>query len=511
MELEFAGRFLVWIISILVPAVVLHLHLHRRKTISRQRLPPGPRGWPVFGNMFDLGEMPHKTLMGLKRQYGSVVWLRLGSINTVVVLTAKAAAELFKNHDVAFADRTITEVMTAQSYEKGSLALAPYGTYWRVMKRIMTVEMLVTKRINETVPVRRKCADVLLTWIENETTVGGSSVAVARFVFLSLFNMLGNLILSRDLVDPESRIGSEFFTAMMGLMEWGGHPNIVDVFPCLRWLDPQGLKRKMNRDLGNTYEIVSGFLKERMKEREAEGAESRKKDFLEVLLNFEGNGKDEPQTLSEHELIIIIMEIFLAGSETTSSSIEWAMTELLLKPETMDKAKAELAQVVGPNRKFEESDIDNCKYLQAIIKETLRLHPPIPFLVPRKAIHDTEFMGYHIPQNTQLFINVCAIGRDPECWGNPSSFRPERFLNLKTEYKGHHFELIPFGAGRRICAGIPLAHRMLHLVLGSLLHAFDWGIDRDFDDDIRDTRERMGVTVRKLKPLRAIARKSQLN
>nr|GLL32202.1 cytochrome P450 76A1-like [Ipomoea trifida] len=168
--------------------------------------------------------------------------------------------------------------------------------------------MLVTKRINEMVPVRRNCADVLLTWIENETTAGGSSVAVARFVFLSLFNMLGNLILSLDLVDPKSRMGSEFFTAMMGLMEWGGHPNIVDVFPCLRWLDPQGLKRKMDRDLGNTSEIVSGFLKEEMKEREAEGAESsRKKDFLEVLLNFEGNGKDEPQTLSEHELIIIII------------------------------------------------------------------------------------------------------------------------------------------------------------------------------------------------------------
>lgn len=201
----------------------------------------------------------------------------------------------------------------------------------------------------------------------------------------------------------------------------------------------------------------------------------------------------------------------MAGSETTSSSIEWAMTELLLKPETMAKAKAELAQVVGPNRKFEESDIDNCKYLQAVIKETLRLHPPIPFLVPRKAIHDTKFMGYNIPKNTQLFINVWAIGRDPECWEDPSCFQPERFLGSKIEYKGQHFELIPFGAGRRICAGIPLAHRMLHLVLGSLLHAFDWEIDRDFGDDIRDNRERMGVTVRKLKPLRAMAKKSVLN
>lgn len=184
------------------------------------------------------------------------------------------------------------------------------------------------------------------------------------------------------------------------------------------------------------------------------------------------------------------------------------MTELLSNPEAMDKVKAELTEVLGnTNKKFEETNIDNHKYLQAVVKETLRLHPPIPFLVPRKAIQETEFLGYNIPKDTQVFVNVWAIGRDPECWKDPFDFKPERFLDLKTEYRGQNFEFIPFGAGRRICAGIPLAHRMLHLLLGSLLHEFDWEIDNSLLDEVLDTQDRMGVTVRKLKPLKAIPKR----
>lgn len=202
-----------------------------------------------------------------------------------------------------------------------------------------------------------------------------------------------------------------------------------------------------------------------------------------------------------------MQEIFFAGSETTSSSIEWAVTELLCNPEAMYKVKSELSDVVGDTKKFNEANIDSLKYLQAVIKETLRLHPPIPFLVPRKAIQETEFMGYHIPKDTQIFVNAWAIGRDPKCWKDPLDFKPERFLESNIEYRGQNFEFIPFGAGRRICAGIPLAHRVLHLVLGSLLHEFDWEIDISVLDEALDTQDRMGVTVRKLKPLKAIPKK----
>lgn len=201
-----------------------------------------------------------------------------------------------------------------------------------------------------------------------------------------------------------------------------------------------------------------------------------------------------------------VQEIFLAGSETTSSTTEWALTELLRNPEKMAKVKAELANVTGNRRRLEESDIDNLKYLQAVVKETMRLHPPIPLLVPRKAMKDTEFMGYHIPKDTQVFVNAWAIGRDPNCWNDPLSFEPERFLGSKIDYKGQNYEFIPFGAGRRMCAGVPLAHKMLHLIIGSLLHEFDWHYDSPGTMDMAD---RIGITVRKFVPLRAIPIKSR--
>uniref|UniRef100_A0A5B6YTT0 Cytochrome P450 76A2-like n=1 Tax=Davidia involucrata TaxID=16924 RepID=A0A5B6YTT0_DAVIN len=505
--MEWAWSFLVCsIIIVLSPALFI---LHHRKISTTNRLPPGPPGWPVFGHMFKLGTMPHKTLAGFKQHYGPVIWLKLGSRNTMVVLTANTAAELFKNHDLSFMERTVTSVFQSQGYDKGALSLAPYGTYWRVLRRICTVEMFVNRKINETVSIRRKCVNDMLSWIEKEARVVTPEVRaihVTRFVFLASFNMLGNLMLSRDLVDPESKEGSEFFTAMIDLIEWTGHPNIVDSFPWLRLLDPQGLRKKMDRDMGKALMIASGFVKERIKERQ-EGRESRNKDFLDVLLEFEGSGKDEPAKLSHQEINIFILEMFLAGSETTSSSLEWALTELLCNPTSMMKVKDEIATVIGPNRKLEEGDIDNLQYLQAVLKETLRLHPPVPLLIPRKAIRETDFMGYQIPKETQVFVNAWAMGRDPECWDDPLSFKPERFLGSKIDYKGQHFELIPFGAGRRMCVGVPLAHRMLHLVLGSLLQEFDWELGGDVTPETMDRKERMGVIVRKLEPLKAVPKK----
>ncbi|KAI7738854.1 hypothetical protein M8C21_012271, partial [Ambrosia artemisiifolia] len=486
--------------------------IHRKKAANAgKRQPPAPPGWPVFGNLFNLGAMPHRTVAGLATDYGPVVRLKLGSVNTVAILSAKAATELFKNHDLTFVERTVTETSKSHDYDKSSLALAPYGMYWRVLRKICTVEMLVAKRINESTDVRRQCVDNMLDWIEIEANSAkvGKGVHVAKFVFLASFNLLGNLMLSRDLANPDSKLGSEFFTLMLGLMEWGGHPNISDLYPWLRRFDLQGLRAKMDRDVGKAIEIASGWVKERVEKRskEAEQGNERRKDFLDVLLDYEGTGKDEPEKMSERDITIFILEIFLAGSETTSSTIEWALTELLRHPEKMVWAKKELASVIGPNEKFDESAIDKLPYLQAIIKETLRLHAPIPFLVPRKASHDTTFMGYHIPKDTQLFVNAWAIGRDPECWENPNSFEPERFSGSKVDYKGQHFELIPFGAGRRMCVGVPLAQRVLHLVLGSLLHEFDWEVESNVKPEALDMRDKMGIVVRKLEPLKAIPKK----
>ncbi|GMN39330.1 hypothetical protein TIFTF001_008551 [Ficus carica] len=296
------------VIAFLSPTLLLLLMSRRRHGLW---LPPGPPAWPVFGNMFDLGAMPHKSLAELRDIYGDVLWLRLGAINTMAVLSAKAAAELFKKNDMSFVDRSVSETVRSHGYHESSLALAPHGSYWRLLRRLLTVKMMVGKRINDAAVMRRKCIDDMLTWIEEEAREGsdGGGIPVGRFVFLMSFNHIGNLMLSRDLVDPDKEEASEFFAAMAGVMEWSGRPNVADFFPWLRWLDLQGLRRKMDRDMGKALEIASKFVKERIKERKLGNGlvVEERKDFLDVLLEFEGNGKDEPAKFSDHQIFIFIL------------------------------------------------------------------------------------------------------------------------------------------------------------------------------------------------------------
>lgn len=194
-------------------------------------------------------------------------------------------------------------------------------------------------------------------------------------------------------------------------------------------------------------------------------------------------------------------DFFTAGTDTTSSTLEWAMTELLRNPEKLAKAQAELEQVVGKNKVVKEADISKLPYLQAIIKETLRTHPPTVFLLPRKANNDVKLYGYIVPKNAQIFVNLLAISRDPTHWKNPDLFSPERFFELEIDLKGHDFGFIPFGAGRRTCPGDTLAFRMLNLMLGSLLHCFNWKFRDDEDLDMND---KFGITIQKAKPLHVI-------
>ena len=197
-------------------------------------------------------------------------------------------------------------------------------------------------------------------------------------------------------------------------------------------------------------------------------------------------------------------DLFLAGTDTTSGTIEWAMAELLHNPEKMAKAQRELQEVLGKDGIVQESDISKLPYLQAIVKEAFRLHPPGPLLAPHKAESDVEIRVFTVPKNSQVLVNVWAIGRDPSTWSNPNAFVPERFLGCDIDVKGRDFELIPFGAGRRICLGLPLAHRMVHLILASLLHSYAWKLDDGMKPADMDMNEKLGLTLHKVQPLRAI-------
>ncbi|KDP43102.1 hypothetical protein JCGZ_27051 [Jatropha curcas] len=497
--------------SLLFLATIVLLLLNQRKArhgANRQR-PPGPKPWPIFGNILHLGSMPHRTLYNLRFKYGPVLWLSLGCSNTLVIQSAKAAEELFKNHDITFSDRKVPESWTAHNYYQGSLAFGRYGSYWQFLRRTVTVELMTSKKINDSALIRQKCIDKMIEYIEEDVATANAKgdsgeVVVARYVFVMAFNLIGNLVLSKDLLNAQSKEGTEFFDAMDKVMEWGGKPNIADFFPFLKGLDPQRVKKNMKVALGRTINIVDKFVKERVEEKKLM-KENVKRDLLDALLEYEGDGKG-PDKISTHNMHIIILEIFFGGTETTSGTIEWAMSELFSNPESMMKVKEELNQVIG-KRKVEESDIDELPYLQAVVKETMRLHPVIPLLVPRNTLQDTNFMGYEIPKDTQVFVNAWSIGRDPDAWEDPLSFKPEKFIGSNIDYKGQNFELLPFGSGRRICVGIPLAHRIVQFALASLLHCFDWKLDSHSAVDTLDMNERMGFTVRKLKPAKAIPKK----
>ena len=180
------------------------------------------------------------------------------------------------------------------------------------------------------------------------------------------------------------------------------------------------------------------------------------------------------------------------------------MTELLQNPASMSSACNELAEVIGSKRNIEEDDIVRLPYLQAVIKETFRLHPPGPFLLPRKPERTLKIAGYTIPKDSRVFINVWAIGRDKDVWTEPEKFMPERFLGSTVDFRGADFELLPFGAGRRICPGMPLAIRMVHLVLASFLNQFKWSFPVELERDGIDMEEKFGLSLTKVVPLRIV-------
>ena len=198
--------------------------------------------------------------------------------------------------------------------------------------------------------------------------------------------------------------------------------------------------------------------------------------------------------------LMYMQELLAAGSDTSSSTVEWAMAELIKSPESMKKVREELVREISDNL-IKISDLPQLPYLQACVKETLRLHPPAPLLLPRQASVSCEIMKYTIPKDSQIWVNVWAIGRDPMNWEDPLVFKPERFLNSTVDYKGNNPEFLPFGAGRRICPGMPMAARLLPLVLASLIHFFDWSLPNETTPDELDMDDKFGVTLQKEQPL----------
>ncbi|CAN8254664.1 unnamed protein product [Cochlearia groenlandica] len=504
---ELVGIFTSVIITLFVYIACL-INTKRRRT----RLPPGPTPWPVIGNMFNLtGSPPHHSLTKLSRRHGPIMTLRLGLMLTVVISSSEMAREIFKKHDKALAGRKIYEAMKGRkSSDDGSLITAQYGAYWRMLRRLCTTQFFVTSRLDSMCDVRSRCVDQMIRFVEENGQNGTKTIDVGQYFFLMAFNLIGNLMFSKDLLDPDSKRGSEFFYHTGKVMEFAGKPNVADFFPFLRFLDPQGIRRQTQFHVESAFEIAGEFIRERTKVRERGNSDEKTKDYLDVLLEFRGSdGVDqEPPRFSPRDINVIVFEMFTAGTDTTTSTLEWALAELLHNPKTLTKLQTELRTYhKSPNQKLKEEDLRNLPYLSAVIMETLRLHPPLPFLVPHKAMSTCHILNqYTIPKETQILVNVWAIGRDPETWVDPVTFKPERFITDPNprDFKGQDFEFLPFGSGRRMCPALPLVSRILPLAIGSMVKSFDWALPHGLNPEDMDMGERIGITLKKAVPLEAI-------
>lgn len=199
----------------------------------------------------------------------------------------------------------------------------------------------------------------------------------------------------------------------------------------------------------------------------------------------------------------MLQNLILAGSETTAINLIWILSLLLNNRHVLKLAQEELDLKVGRDRWIEDTDIENLPYLQAIVKETLRLYPPGPLSVPHEAMQDCQVCGFHIPKGTRLFVNLWKLHRDPSLWPDPEVFCPERFLttHVGIDASGKHFEFIPFGSGRRSCPGATFALQVTHLTLGRLLQGFEMATPMDMPVDLT---EGLGITMPKATSLEVI-------
>lgn len=422
----------------------------------------------------------------------------------LVVSSAEAAHEIMKTHDLTFADRAKSSVAARLLYNYKDISTAPYGERWRQMKSIFMLRLLNSKRVESFHSVREEEVALVIKEIKEKS----SNVNLSE-IFVNLTNNVTcRAAFGKKYGEGES--GKKFKKLLGDLLVLLGSRNLGSIIPKFSWLNKfNGFDAQVDRVAKELDEFLEEVVEERTKkmivEREnGEEAKEERKDFFDILLGIYKE-KTSGVSIDRDNVKALILSVFAAGTDTTSTSLEWAMTEIIKHPTIMTKLQNEVSEVLKGKVDMVKDDLEKMKYLKAVIKETFRFHPPIPLLVPRLARQNVKVMGYDIPDGTMVITNAYAIGRDPALWAEPDEFMPERFLSSSVDFKGQDFELIPFGAGRRICPGVPFAVSLIELVLANLVLHFDWVLPHGMKGDDLDMAKSEGATTHRKIPLFAVA------
>ncbi|CAL5190728.1 unnamed protein product [Lathyrus oleraceus] len=449
---------------------------------SITNLPPGPRTLPFIGNIHQIisNSMPHQCFKILAEKYGPLMYLKLGQVPYIIVTSPEIAKEVMKTQDLNFCDRPNLLLPTILTYNATDIAFAPYGDYWRQLRKVCIVELLSLKRVQSFRSIREEVVSKL---VKSITTREGSIVNLTENVFSMTYE-----ITSRAVFGKRTKHEQVFKTAMEEIVSLLGGFCIADLYPSVKILLQRvsRAKTRFEKVCRETDRLLQDIINDhRSNYRDEE-------DLVDVLLKFQ-----QDNHLTDDNVKAVIQDLFTAGSETSSGIVLWAISEMVKNPKAMEEAQAEVRSVFDRKGYVDETSLHQLIYLKSVVKETLRLHPVVPLLIPRESRERSRINGYEIPAKTRVAVNVWAIGRDPRYWDEAESFKPERFVNSPLDFRGTDFEFIPFGAGRRICPGIAFALPNVELPLAMLLYHFDWKLQNGMKNEELDMSDSFGFSLRR--------------
>ncbi|KAL6906236.1 hypothetical protein ACP4OV_003837 [Aristida adscensionis] len=479
---------------------------------ARRGLPPGPWPLPIIGNVLHMSKLPHRSLARLADRHGPLMALRLGASLYVVASSPAAAREILQRHNASLSGRSPADAWRGAGHGTNSVfVLPPHSSRWRALRRLGAAHLFSPRRMEALLPLRRDAVGGLLRGVAEQAASGaGAAVAVREAALAAMMRLLWRAMFSDDLDDATFR---ELHDGVSGAVALVMTPNVSDVFPAVAAADLQGVRRRFAAMVVKGYTMINRQIERRTRdrresddERGASGNARRNNDLLDVMLDMSSEKKDGGETINHDVIRAFCMDLLVGASDTSSNTIEWALAELLRHPDAMRRAQDELSSVIGLRPQVQDSDIDNLPYLQAVVKETLRLHSVVP-LVSYRAEATVQVHGYTIPEGSNVMVNLWAIHHSADVWDEPHKFIPERFLLRRdVDFSGRDFEFLPFGSGRHACLGLPLAKKMLHVVLGSLLHRFEWALADVAGTGGADMAERFGLVLSLATPLHVIAK-----
>ncbi|XP_057781069.1 nicotine N-demethylase CYP82E3-like [Salvia miltiorrhiza] len=511
-------------LSGVVIIALIVLYNHRRRSINtdtntnKGNFAPEPSGaWPIIGHLHLLGEkIPISRILGaMADKLGPVFTLRLGVHRAVVVSSREAVKDCFTTNDRVLAKRPSSTAGIYLGYNHAGFGFA-HGPYWREVRKLVLAEVLTPRRLDSLRPVRE--AELAASLGELHELVRGSDDDQEREVAISerlerltldtiMMMLAGKRCAERGGGDAAAEEEAKSLRHIIKqFMYISGQFVVSDSipFPPLRWLDLQGHIKSMKRIADELSEICEGWIGEHVERRRIDdGGLGIERDFIDVMLSAIDDKFMRFGHTRETIIKATLLNLILAGSDTTSTHMTWILSLLLNNTRAMQQTQAEIDDKVGKDRWVQESDIKNLVYLQAVVKEALRLFPPGPLAVPHEAMEDCRVAGYHVARGTRILVNVWKLHRDPRVWEEPDEFVPERFLtrHADVDFTGHHHEFIPFGSGRRSCPGITFATQVTHLTMARLIQGFEF---RTPLDEPVDMTEGLGITLPKATPLRVL-------